>query len=279
LRNLVHVAKLAAAARASLPDSAFAHIDAKGRRSLPIYDEAHVRNALARFNQVRFDDDAARERARTRLLKAAKRHGIVPVGFISGQLRSERQLGQVQGVPVVLPTGFVTMMLTDIEGSTALLETLGDAYGALLDDVRHIMRGAAHEHGGAVVEARADELFAVFERADCALESAAAIQRALRARAWPGASRVKVRIGLHSGYPTPTGDNYIGMPVHIAARISAAAHGGQVIVSGATRQAVRGAGMRFRELGSFKLRGIREPQALYQLLGNGTGGTFPPPRV
>src|SRR5438128_6599585 len=77
-------------ARAELPDSAFAYIDSRGRRRLPINDEAHVRNALARFNQVAFEDDAARERARKRLLNAAKKYGIVPVGFITGQLRSER---------------------------------------------------------------------------------------------------------------------------------------------------------------------------------------------
>jgi class 3 adenylate cyclase len=76
-------------ARAQLPDSAFAYVDSRGGRRLPIHDEAHVRNALARFNQVRFEDEAARDRARTRLLKAAKKYGIVPIGFMSGQLRSQ----------------------------------------------------------------------------------------------------------------------------------------------------------------------------------------------
>src|ERR1700738_4881232 len=76
-------------ARAQLPDSAFAYIDSRGIRRLPINDQAHVRNALARFNQVRFEDEAARDRARTRLLKAAKKYGIVPVGFMTGQLRSQ----------------------------------------------------------------------------------------------------------------------------------------------------------------------------------------------
>ena len=76
-------------ARAQLPDSAFAYIDSGGHRRLPINDEAHVRNALARFNQVRFEDEAARDRARTRLLRAAKKYGIVPLGFMTGQLRSQ----------------------------------------------------------------------------------------------------------------------------------------------------------------------------------------------
>lgn len=87
------MARLNARERANLPDRAFAYIDAHGNRRLPIHDEAHVRNALGRFERVRFEDDAARERARRRLLNAAKRHGIVPVGFITGQLRSERTGG------------------------------------------------------------------------------------------------------------------------------------------------------------------------------------------
>src|SRR4030081_2423539 len=90
---------LSAKARDGLPNSAFAHIDSRGRRRLPIHDEAHVRNALSRFNQVAFEDEAARDRARTRLLKAAKKYGIVPVGFMTGQLRSQsRQAAAGQAV-------------------------------------------------------------------------------------------------------------------------------------------------------------------------------------
>src|ERR671925_1871615 len=103
-------------ARAKLPRSAFAYIDSRGRRRLPIHDKAHVRNALARFNQVAFEDDTARERARQRLLNAARKYRIVPVGFITGQLQSERQQ-----VPSGLPRGFVTLLMTDIEASTVLL--------------------------------------------------------------------------------------------------------------------------------------------------------------
>src|SRR5918995_6853062 len=98
------MAQLGAKARAQLPDSAFAYVDANGRRRLPIHDEAHVRNALARFNRVDFDDEEARALARTRLLRAAKRYGIVPVGFIDGQLASERVLGEQEArKPAVLP--------------------------------------------------------------------------------------------------------------------------------------------------------------------------------
>src|SRR5262245_43835359 len=113
------MARLESSERARLPDSAFAYVDSRGHRRLPIHDAAHVRNALARFNQVAFEDERARERARTRLLKAARKYGIVPVGFITAQLESAREAGR-RGEPVHLPTGFLTMLLTDIEGSTAL---------------------------------------------------------------------------------------------------------------------------------------------------------------
>jgi len=88
------VARLDSSKRANLPNTAFAYVDASGRRRLPIHDEAHVRNALARFGQVVFEDEAAREVARKRLLNAAKRYKIVPVGFITGQLESEREIGR-----------------------------------------------------------------------------------------------------------------------------------------------------------------------------------------
>src|SRR6516162_836667 len=143
--------QLTAKTRAQLRNAAFAYVDSKGRRRLPIHDEAHVRNALARFNQTRFEDDAARERARKRLLNAAKKYGIVPVGFITGQLRTERTQAAADGAAIererlqgemragstdasTLPVGFVTFLLTDIEASTALLRRLGDAYADVLAD-------------------------------------------------------------------------------------------------------------------------------------------------
>ena len=125
------MARLDATRRADLPDRAFAYVDSRGRRRLPINDEAHVRNALARFGQVKFEDEHARERARKRLLNAAKKFGIVPVGFITGQLETERRR---EPEPVATPSGFVTMLMTDIEGSTALVHRLGDGYSELIAD-------------------------------------------------------------------------------------------------------------------------------------------------
>src|SRR3989442_15509017 len=130
------MSRLAPRRRASLPKTAFAYIDSRGRRRLPIHDEAHVRNALARFNQVDFEHDAARERARQRLLHAAKKYGIVPIGFITGQLQSARRQATY---PAPLPTGPVTLLMTAIEASTARLRRLGDRYRDLLSGVRRTL--------------------------------------------------------------------------------------------------------------------------------------------
>jgi hypothetical protein len=298
------MARLNPKKRARLPDRAFAYIDSRGRRRLPVHDKAHVKNALARFSQVIFETDAAREQARRRLLHAAKKFRLMPVGFITGQLASEqrqaatgrlvielgrnpapgelerrlrtvlrdssltvlywsdaagayvdatgqpvplpaeggergvtflerqgrpmtalvhnpttlsnadlseavlaavrfvveqeRVRGQIQATSTdaaALPSGFVTLLMTDIEGSTALLRKLGDGYGTLLNEVRAIIRRAVSRGGGREIDARADEFFAVFERPAAALEASVAIQRALAKRAWPDRVEVRVRAG------------------------------------------------------------------------------------
>jgi class 3 adenylate cyclase len=274
------VARLDATERAKLPNSAFAYIDSRGRRRLPIHDEAHVRNALARFGRVAFEDERARERARTRLLNAAKKFRIVPVGFIAGQLRSELELGRVQGrPPAQLPAGFVTMLMTDIEESTALVHRLGDGYRELIDGVRAILREETARADGYVVEARADDFFAVFESPSSALDTAVAIQRQLRGRSWADGLEVRVRIGIHSGYPTLAEANYIGMAVHTAARVCAVAQGGQILVTGDLREATaefKLDGVRFKSVGRHRLRGLPEEVALFQLAAKGLVARFPP---
>src|SRR5947209_16820741 len=334
------MARLKTGKRARLPDSAFAYVDSRGRRRLPVHDKAHVRNALARFNQVAFETDAARERARKRLLSGPKKYRMVPVGFINGEVRSERRhatagrlvielgrnpapgelekrlrtvlrdptlavlhwsdvsgayldgtgkpvplpaqgerrgvtylerqgrpmtalvhdptilddpalaetvmdavrfvvekdrlQGQIQATSTAaaaLPTGFVTLLMTDIEASTVLLRKLGDRYGAPLNDVRGILRAAVSRAGGREIDARADEFFAVFERAAAAIEAAVAIQCELGTRAWGDGLEVQVRVGIHSGRPTLTDAGYIGLAVHTTARLCPAAHGGQIVLS------------------------------------------------
>jgi class 3 adenylate cyclase len=257
--------------RASLPDSAFAYIDSRGKRRLPINDAPHVRNALARFNQVVFEDEAARDNARTRLLRAAKKHGVVPIGFVSAQLQPQRRL----------PKGQVTFLLIDIEGSTTLLARLDDRYPSLIAAVRRAMRTAVRKAGGREVDARGDDLFAVFERAPAALEAALSIQRAMNAGPWPEGIDVRVRIGVHSGRPTLTDTGYVGLSVHTAARICYAAHGGQIVVSSAVRSAVLDSladGVGLKTLGAFRFQGLGEPEHLYQVEAADLLADFPPLR-
>jgi class 3 adenylate cyclase len=273
------MSRLKTSERAKLPDRAFAYIDSSGKRRLPIHDEAHVRNALARFERVAFEDDAAEERARTRLLNAAKRHGIVPVGFVTGQLRRNKARStRAAG----LPTGLVTFLLTDIEDSTSLLERLGGRYAALRDDVQGIIRRAVLAVGGREVDARADEFFAVFERATSAIEAAVGLQRVLGERTWPDGLECRVRVGIHSGRPNLTDSGYVGLPVHAAARVSSAAHGGQIVVSDEAKRAIDGAvpaGIRLRSLGRHRLRGLTRPEALFQIEAEGLLAEFPPLRT
>jgi class 3 adenylate cyclase len=272
------VAKLSARERAALPDRAFAYIDATGRRRLPIHDEAHVRNALARFDRVRFEDDAARDRARTRLLSAAKRYGIVPVGFITGQLRSERSARAPDFSS--LPTGTVTFLLLDIEGSTTHLRRLGDGYAAVLRDVRAVIRTAVRRAGGHKVDAHGDEYLAVFETPAAAVRAACEIQVAMADHPWPGGEHVRVRAGIHTGRPTLTDAGYVGLSVHTVARICSVGHGGQILVSTRTRTLAKDlAGVRFRSLGSHHLAGLGKPEALHQVIAKGLPTRFPPLRT
>lgn len=276
---------LDAKTRAGLPDSAFAYIDSHGRRRLPINDEAHVRNALSRFNQTTFEDEAARDRARTRLLKAAKKYGIVPVGFITGQLQNVRIRGEIEARATemrTMPTGVVTFLLADIEDSTGLLRHLGDRYSGLLGDVRRLLGGAIRKSGGREVDIRADELFAVFKKAVSALDAALVIQRKVLVTVWPDELQVRVRIGLHTGRPTLTDAGYVGIAVHTAARVCFAAHGGQIVLSRAAHDAVDGshaAGISFRDLGTHQLQGLPGPEALFQVEASDLPSEFPPPRA
>ena len=256
--------------RAQLPDSAFAYIDSGGRRRLPIHDASHVRNALSRFNQVVFEDEGARDRARSRLLRAAQKQGIMPIGFISAQLQPQLKL----------PKGQVTFLLTDIQGSTELLGRLGDRYAALLADVRRVVRVAVRRTGHEV-SARGDDVFAVFERARAALDAALEIQRAMRDGAWPDGSTVRLRIGLHRGRPALTDTGYVGLSVHAAARICFAAHGGQIVMSAPVRGELLESlpdGVTLRSLGAWRFRGLPEPVVMFQADAPDLPAEFPPLR-
>ncbi len=176
------------------------------------------------------------------------------------------------------PTGTVTMLFTDIEGSTPLVHTLGDDYGAVLGQERRLLRKAVTDSRGYEVDSRADELFAVFQRAEDGVVAAVAAQRLLSAHAWPEGSPVRVRMGLHTGEPGAEGGIYLGLDVHRAARICAAGHGGQILLSQATRDLVAD-GFEVRDLGSYSLAGLPVAERIFQLAAAGLQSAFPPLRV
>jgi predicted ATPase/class 3 adenylate cyclase len=180
-----------------------------------------------------------------------------------------------------LPTGTVTFLFTDIEGSTRMLQRLGDRYSRLLEDHGEILRSAFLSAGGYPVSTEGDSFFVVFQSAPAAVSGAAEAQRALDTHSWPDKEAVLVRMGLHTGEGKLGGDNYIGIDVHRAARIAAAGHGGQVLMSGSTRALIEGAlpsGLSVRDLGRHRLKDLENPEHLFQLMGEGLPDEFPPLR-
>jgi len=178
-----------------------------------------------------------------------------------------------------LPTGTVTMLFSDIEGSTALLGRLGERYGETLSAQRALMRAAIRATSGQEMGTEGDSFFVVFSSAGDAVRCCLAAQRALAGYDWPGGAAVRVRMGLHSGEPAVQEDDYIGMDVHRAARIAAAAHGGQVVLSEATRLLVESrlaADVSVRDLGFHRLKDIEAPERIYQLVAAGLPDGFPP---
>lgn len=181
-----------------------------------------------------------------------------------------------------LPTGTVTFLFTDIEGSTRLLQALGRDYAGLLERHANIMRRALAAHDGVVVGTEGDSFFAVFRTAARAVEATAAAQRELAGEHWPGGHRVFVRMGMHTGEGTLGLDGYVGLAVHLAARVAAAGHGGQVLMTDATRVVLDHAlpgGVALRDLGPHRLKDIDEPEHLYQLVIEGLSADFPPIRT
>jgi len=179
---------------------------------------------------------------------------------------------------VELPIGTVTFLFTDIEGSTQLLKQLRDRYGEALEDHQRIMREAFAEHGGHEIDTQGDSFFVAFRRAKDAVAAAIACQRRLAEHAWPDAAQLRVRMGIHTGEPAIGGARYIGLGVHRAARICAAGHGGQVLVSQTTRELLRDdplEGVSLRDLGEHRLKDLDEPERLYQLLAPGLREDFP----
>src|SRR5919108_4617362 len=180
--------------------------------------------------------------------------------------------------PISLPTGTVTFLFTDIEGSTQLLKGLGQRYGEVLAEHRQILRSAAQEHRGEEVDNQGDSFLFAFRRADEAARAAIDAQRLLATHEWPDGSDVRVRMGLHTAEPSTSDEGYYGLGVHRAARIMAAAHGGQMLVSLAASSVLEDAeldGAYLRDLGEYWLKDLDRPERLYQLEAAGLQKIFP----
>src|SRR4051812_26877550 len=175
------------------------------------------------------------------------------------------------------PPTALTLVFTDIEGSTRILRLLGDGYAAALDAHRRLLRALVARHEGREVDTEGDGCFIVFPRADAAVSFAAACQAALAGHPWPQGVALRVRIGIHTGCASPHDGGYVGLDVHRAARICAAAHGGQVVLSGATADLLASGGtddVTLEDLGSHQLKDLPESERLFQLVVAGLPSAF-----
>ena len=181
-----------------------------------------------------------------------------------------------------MPTGALTFLFSDIEGSTRLLDSLGSAaYTGVLERQAAILRAAFARHAGREENTEGDSFFVVFDSALEAVLAAVEAQRALAAEPWPPGVEVKVRMGLHAGEASTSAAGLVGLDINRAARIAAAAHGGQIVVSDAVRSLVTGdlgPELSLRGLGNHRLKDLREPQPLAQVVADGLRIEFPPLR-
>jgi class 3 adenylate cyclase len=167
-----------------------------------------------------------------------------------------------------LPEGPVTFLYSDVEGSTLLLDRLGERYADVLAEQRRLLRAIVHEHGGFEIDSRADEFFGACPEAADPVGAAVKIQRRLRDHAWPDGAIVRVRLGLHHGQPQMTDEGYVGLDVHRATRIGSAGHGGQILLSEATRQRIEPrlpSDAALHRLGEFLLKGLPGLESISQL--------------
>jgi class 3 adenylate cyclase len=176
-------------------------------------------------------------------------------------------------------TGTVTFLCSDIEGSTQLLKQLGrDRYAGVLADQRRLLREVFAAHGGEEVDTQGDSFLVAFRSAEDALRGAVEAQRAVAVHDWPDGSDLRVRIGIHSGDADSSDGRYVGFAVHRAARIGATAHGGQVLVSSATRELVEddlGDGISLVDVGTVRLKDFDRPERIAQVEAPGLEQGFP----
>jgi class 3 adenylate cyclase len=180
---------------------------------------------------------------------------------------------------VEVPRGTVTLLFTDVEGSTRLLKQLRKAYGELLAQHHELMRAALDQHAGREMDTQGEAFFAVFSRAKDAVAATITAQRTHAAAEWPEGVEVRVRMGIHTAEPDVVGDRYFGLGVHRAARLCSVAHGGQVLLSRSTAGLVdedEVPGTTLRDLGEHLLKDLERPERIYQVVADGLAEKFPP---
>jgi class 3 adenylate cyclase len=179
-----------------------------------------------------------------------------------------------------LPSGTVTFVFSDIEGSTGLLKRLGEGYGELIAEHRRIVRETLGAHDGVEIDTQGDAFFYAFARARDAVAGAVAVQRAHAERTWPGGEQVRVRMGLHTGEPAVGAEGYLGVDVVRAARLAATGRGGNVLLSETTRALLGSSlpdGVSVHALGERQLKDIDEPERIYELEIEGVEQPEPEP--
>ena len=239
----------------------------------PAIEEVVLR-ALAKERELRFAsvqdfatalEHASQEALSPRLTPMLAPEHLVETGHRPSSMRQ-------------LPTGTVTLLFTDMEGSTRLLQQLGDRYASVLSECRHLLRAAFQRWSGHEVDTQGDAFFVTFARATDAVSAAVDAQRALASHRWPEGTKIGMRMGLHTGEPSLTSEGYIGLDVHRAARIMSAGHGGQVLLSQTTCNLVEQDlpdEVSLRDLGEHRLKDLERPHRLFQLVIADMPADFP----
>ncbi len=240
----------------------------------PAIEEVVLR-ALAKEPELRFprvrDFAKALEHASQEVLSPR----FTPVLALEHRAEAEQRKSSMQD----LPRGTVTLLFTDMEGSTQLLQQLGDQYADVLSECRQLLRTAFQQWSGHEVDTQGDAFFVAFARAIDAVSAVVDGQRALVSHPWPEGTTVRVRMGLHTGEPSLTPEGYVGLDVHRAARIMSAGHGGQVLLSQPTSTLVEQDlpdEVSLRDLGEYRLKDLGRPQRLFQLVISDLPADFPP---
>ncbi len=244
--------------------------------TIPLAVEQAVVIALAKDPQQRFASVQVFARALEEASRAATAEGTLVAPVSERPVKAEASLARN------LPGGTVTLLFTDIAGSTQLLQQLGDRYARIFTTSRHLLRAAFQQWNGHEVDTQGDAFFVAFARATDAVSAAVTAQRSFTSHPWPEGVEVRVRMGVHTGEPERSSEGYVGLDIALAARLLSTAHGGQVLLSQTTQELVAHdlpEGVTLRDLGLYHLKDFRDPKRLFQVVMADMPADFPPLRT